>query len=154
MPREVDEDEPLVLRPAVCVVRLLRTALSPLLPLAAGDAKLSQTTAGPVLRRIAEGLAGAVWASVVLTAVLAVAAGVGVGVVRLWAEEPVFVRELLHFDYTETNPSAVVSLGASLSKITRPVPAGHRLDVSVLLVMPESDFNLHVGMFQVIIFNL
>ncbi|XP_039133196.1 LOW QUALITY PROTEIN: seipin-1-like [Dioscorea cayenensis subsp. rotundata] len=79
-------------------------------------------------------------------AVAAAAALLGLVLVKLWADEPVIVREPLYFDYTEPLPSARVSLRDGNG---RPVPAGHAVRASLQLVMPESDYNIHVGIFQV-----
>ena len=75
---------------------------------------------------------------------------------KLWVEEPVVVRENVHFDYTEENPSAVFSFVGGMSGFVGrtkrnkhiSVPVGHMFHVSLLLVMPESDFNTQLGVFQ------
>ena len=78
---------------------------------------------------------------------MVVAVVVGVGLVQMWVEEPVFLRETLHFDYTEPHPKAVFSFGGSKGKLG--VPLGHTFYVSLRLLMPESDFNRDLGVFQV-----
>ncbi|PQQ14820.1 seipin-1 [Prunus yedoensis var. nudiflora] len=54
--------------------------------------------------------------------------------------EPVFVRDRMHFDYTDPHPTAVFAFGG--------VPVGHTFYVSLVLLMPESDFNRGIGVFQ------
>ncbi|WOK97460.1 seipin-1 [Canna indica] len=99
-------------------------------------------------RRLALGLLGALYAVAVLLAVMFVSVLCGVGLVRLWVEEPVVLRQPLHFDYTEVHPSAAVPLrGAWYGG--RAVPTGHTVIVSVALLLPESDYNCRIGIFQV-----
>lgn len=104
-----------------------------------------------VVRRVGYGLLGAVYTGMVLTMVMAAAVTMGVLVVNYWAEEPVFVREKLHFDYTDVNPEAVVDviLGRGRSGGGGGgVPVGHRVHISVMLLVPDSDYNRDIGVFQ------
>ncbi|XP_047155256.1 seipin-1 [Vigna umbellata] len=79
---------------------------------------------------------------------------VGVGLVRFWVEEPVSVKEKLHFDYTQPHPTALFSFNGftsfkgHLRKKQISVPVGHTFFASLVLVMPESDFNRELGVFQ------
>lgn len=107
---------------------------------------------GLMLRKLAWGLLGALYMGMVLVVVMVVAVVVGVGLVQLWVEEPVLLRESLHFDYTESHPKAEFSFGGSKGKIG--VPSGHIYYVSLRLLMPESDFNRAIGVFQVSSFSL
>lgn len=88
-----------------------------------------------------------------LFVVMIVAVVLGVGIVGLWVEDPVSVKEKVLFDYSELNPSATLALGdfgGELNKmVMREVPVGQTYYVDLLLVLPESDYNLQVGMFQV-----
>jgi hypothetical protein len=82
-------------------------------------------------------------------------------------EEPVSIREPLHFDYTLDHPEAFVSLCAlqgSLNQVPnngkpplalhrehfRAIPPTHKVHVTVILTLPESDYNRNLGMFQVL----
>lgn len=94
-------------------------------------------------RRIAAGLAAAAYVLMVLLAAMFVAAVLGVGLVRAWAEEPVYMRESLQFDYTDAHPTALLSFGDGAA-----VPPGHTIYVSLALLMPDSDYNRDVGIFQ------
>ncbi|GAB4855859.1 hypothetical protein Ancab_024498 [Ancistrocladus abbreviatus] len=108
-----------------------------------------------LLKRIGYGFVGATYVGMVLLAVMAVAVVLGVGLVRLWVEDPVFVREKLNFDYTDIHPQAVFSFkgsgrmgGDRKKKVVVGLPAGHTICVSLVLLMPESDFNREIGIFQ------
>ncbi|CAA6668171.1 unnamed protein product [Spirodela intermedia] len=112
-----------------------------------------QGSGRPPLRRLAFGMLGTVYVCLLLVAIFVLAVGIGVGLVSLWLEEPVMLSQPLHFDYTDAHPSGVVSLsyapasGAAPKK--RPIPLGHTFRVSLVLVLPESTFNLRLGVFQV-----
>ncbi|KAL3653920.1 hypothetical protein CASFOL_003601 [Castilleja foliolosa] len=99
------------------------------------------TKGGLLLSRITVGLAAAAYVFMVLMAAMTLAAVLGVGLVRAWAEEPVYVREGLRFDYVEAHPTAVFDLGNK-------AVVGHTFHVSLLLLMPDSDYNRDLGIFQ------
>ncbi|KAL7110024.1 hypothetical protein ACP275_06G211700 [Erythranthe tilingii] len=100
-----------------------------------------------LLGRIAMGLLAAAYVCVLLMVVMVVAAVLGFGLVGAWAEEPIYVRESLQFDYTNAHPTSVFSFGA-YNYNYQGVPVGHTLYVSLLLLMPESDYNRDLGIFQ------
>ncbi|KAF5944127.1 hypothetical protein HYC85_018204 [Camellia sinensis] len=104
-----------------------------------------------LVRKIGMGLLGAVRVCMVLIMVMALAIVLGVGLVELWVEEPVVVRERLNFDYTQVHPNAILSFdggqGRRRKKMTG-VPVGHTFYVSLVLLLPESDYNRQVGVFQ------
>lgn len=86
----------------------------------------------------------------VLMVAMVVATVLGIWLVRMLSEEPVFVREKLFFDYTNENPTAELYLGCpGEGKGLMGVPVGHTYHVSLTLLLPESDFNRHIGVFQV-----
>ncbi|XP_041018854.1 LOW QUALITY PROTEIN: seipin-1 [Juglans microcarpa x Juglans regia] len=108
-----------------------------------------------LMKKLSFGFLGAMYACMVLTVLLVVAAVVGVGLVELWVEHPIYVREKLYFDYTEAHPKAVFCLGnVGVERFSRRkqlfmgVPRGHEFHVSLVLLMPESDFNRKIGVFQ------
>ncbi|XWS58843.1 hypothetical protein CRYUN_Cryun08bG0068500 [Craigia yunnanensis] len=113
-----------------------------------------------LLKRVGLGLLGAAQVCMLLVFVMVLAALVGIGLVQLWLEEPVFVREKLFFDYTEVNPKAVFCFsgggfdGSSYWKRQMAVPVGHTFNVYLVLLMPESDFNRHIGVFQGVVLFL
>ncbi|XP_042515921.1 seipin-1 [Macadamia integrifolia] len=103
-----------------------------------------------VLRKLGFGFLGAAYVCLVLLIVLVVAIVMGVGLVQWWVEEPLFVREPLHFDYTDPHPIAVYSLGGGdmQGKRKRAIPSGHTFYVSLVLLVPESYYNRRIGVFQ------
>ncbi|KAH7866804.1 hypothetical protein Vadar_025222 [Vaccinium darrowii] len=115
-----------------------------------------------LVKKVGVGLLGAVYACVVVTLVMGLAIVLGFVLVHLWVEEPVFVREKLCFDYTDVHPTAVCSFhdggrqdgggfmvtSYGKKKMGRLVPVGHTFYVSLFLLLPESDFNLQIGIFQ------
>ncbi|KAK7243245.1 hypothetical protein RIF29_38036 [Crotalaria pallida] len=116
----------------------------------------SQITYGStlLLKKLGLGFLNAAYVCMVLALVLIVATVVGVCLVRFWVEEPVVIKESLHFDYTDAHPSAVflfdggTGISGHIKKNKISVPVGHRYDVSLALLMPESDFNRDLGVFQ------
>ncbi|KAJ6763580.1 SEIPIN-1 [Salix purpurea] len=106
-----------------------------------------------LLRKIGFGIVGAVYVCMVMIVVMLLAAMLGVGLVHLWVEEPVFMRERIFFDYTDVNPTAGLTFGGladdgSIEKGLVGIPLGHTFHVSLALLMPESDHNRQIGMFQ------
>uniref|UniRef100_A0A7N0TYZ5 Seipin n=1 Tax=Kalanchoe fedtschenkoi TaxID=63787 RepID=A0A7N0TYZ5_KALFE len=109
-----------------------------------------------LLRKLGLGLLGVAYVCMVLFVVLVLAALVGIGFVQLWVEEPVLMKEKLHFDYTAVNPQAVFSFhGGDFEGHTKVatnkklgMPAGHTFYVSLVMLMPESDYNREIGVFQ------
>ncbi|OMO74733.1 hypothetical protein CCACVL1_16492 [Corchorus capsularis] len=79
---------------------------------------------------------------------------------RFLLEKPIQTTEALNFDYTKPSPVAFVPLISS-SLIPendiisgkeigpRVIPYNHKLQVTVSLTMPESDYNRKLGIFQV-----
>lgn len=117
----------------------------------------SQSTHGSalLLKKLGLCFLSVAYVCMVMILALILAAVVGVALVRLWVEEPVSVKDNLHFDYTEAHPTAVFSfngvrsLKGHLKKKHISVPVGHSFFASLVLVMPESDFNRELGVFQV-----
>ncbi|KAK7340366.1 hypothetical protein VNO77_21068 [Canavalia gladiata] len=118
----------------------------------------SQITQGGtlLLKKLGLCFLSATYVCMLLVLVLIVAAMVGIGLVQLWVEEPVFVKENLQFDYTEAHPMAVFLFNDGVSGVKGPikkkqisVPVGHTFLASLALVMPESEFNRELGMFQI-----
>lgn len=103
--------------------------------------------AGRVVKRTWFGILGACHVSMVMVLALILAVVIGVGIVSLYVEKPVVVRDRLFFDYTEENPSAVFSFDKKKRSFS--VPVGHNVHVSLVLWMPESEINRRIGVFQV-----
>ncbi|KAL0406713.1 UNVERIFIED_CONTAM: Seipin-2 [Sesamum latifolium] len=86
-------------------------------------------------------------------------------VMRNLVERSVHTTETLNFDYTKTSPVAIVPITSSLvngvpSKLydqtsgsgnlgRRAIPYNHKLQLTVSLALPESDYNMKLGIFQV-----
>ncbi|XP_027088813.1 seipin-1 [Coffea arabica] len=114
---------------------------------------------GVLLNKVFLGFLGAVHVCKILMLLLVVAVILGVGLVRFWAEEPVFIGERLHFDYTKAHPVAAFSFHCDSGcqgythqinyKRNMGVPVGHTFYVSLVFLMPESDYNREIGLFQV-----
>lgn len=105
--------------------------------------------AAALAHRFALGVLGALYAATFLLALMLISLLLGVALVRMWAEEPVLLRRPLHLDYTEVNPTASVALTGSTWRAGRAVPPGHSVTVSLLILLPESDYNRLIGVFQV-----
>lgn len=101
-----------------------------------------------LLKKFGAGILGAAYVAIVLISLLMVSGILGFGFVRMWMEEPVILREPLYFDYADGNPKAVFSFGGGYDNDAG-VPLGHTMYVSLFLLMPESDFNRDIGVFQV-----
>lgn len=101
------------------------------------------------LRKLGFGFLGAVNMCMLLIVLMVFAATVGFVLVQLWVEEPVFVRQTLYFDYTDVHPTAIfVSEGNDQRKQIGWIPVGHTFLLSLVLLMPDSDFNSEIGVFQ------
>ncbi|KAK9150673.1 hypothetical protein Syun_008982 [Stephania yunnanensis] len=81
-------------------------------------------------------------------------------VMRFLVEEPMYMEEILDFDYTKSSPVALIPIkscngvayGANqIGKFggSRGVPLYHKLQVTLVLTLPESDYNRRLGVFQV-----
>ncbi|KAJ8755685.1 hypothetical protein K2173_022605 [Erythroxylum novogranatense] len=80
-------------------------------------------------------------------------------------EKPIHTHEILSFDYTKASPIAFVPMYPGNDGFTKPstkdnietsmdvgarvIPHNHKLRIAVSLVMPESEYNRKLGVFQV-----
>ncbi|CAN4106283.1 unnamed protein product [Withania somnifera] len=107
-----------------------------------------------LLKKFGIGILGATYVAMILTTLLIVSGILGFGLVRMWMEEPVVLREQLYFDYADVHPKAVFSFGGTIGDYNHNhnigVPVGHTMYVSLFLLMPESDFNRDIGVFQLV----
>ncbi|XP_050205533.1 seipin-1 [Mercurialis annua] len=112
----------------------------------------SKLTYGSVMliRKLGLGIMGAVHVFVVLVCVVVLAGLLGFGLVRVWIEKPVFLRERLFFDYSEVNPTAEFNFGGGegFKRGQMGIPVGHTFHASLELLMPESYYNREMGVFQ------
>ncbi|XP_022898706.1 seipin-2-like [Olea europaea var. sylvestris] len=102
---------------------------------------------------------------VVLMGLLVSAFVIGALLIRRVVEEPIRMKGSLNFDYTEKSPVAFLPIIAcpeasqdayllknpEIGKIgeLRVIPPNHKLQVTILLTMPEPDYNQDLGIFQV-----
>ncbi|KAJ9546074.1 hypothetical protein OSB04_025781 [Centaurea solstitialis] len=129
----------------------LDDAVSAAPPAAVHDGAATTTTVGLLVRRAVLGFVGAAYVGLILMGVAVVAVAVGVGLVRMWVEEPVYLQEDLYFDYTNVHPFAMLDFGyREMDKSVKMVPVGHTCNVRLVFVMPESDYNREIGNFQVV----
>ncbi|KAK4487584.1 hypothetical protein RD792_005766 [Penstemon davidsonii] len=111
------------------------------------------------------GLLWSCYVCAVLVGLLVSAFVIGGILIRGVVEEPLRMQRSLNFDYTEKSPVAFVPIIAypELSHDTdifekgeigkasglRVIPPNHKLQVTVSLTLPESDYNQNLGIFQV-----
>lgn len=109
-----------------------------------------------LLKKFGVGILGAAYVGILLTTLLIGSGILGFGLVRIWMEEPVVLREQLYFDYADVHPKAIfsfVEFGGRIGGYNHHnigVPVGHTMYVSLFLLMPESDFNRDIGVFQLV----
>jgi seipin len=124
-----------------------------------GD-KLGMKKAGRVAFRVFRGSFWALYVCVVLMGMFLgsfMGGGLLVGKV---VEKPVQIKGELNFDYTKPSPVALVPISSCTGVpnfnnkwgSTRVIPANHKLELTVLLNLPESDYNRRLGVFQVYLF--
>lgn len=113
-----------------------------------------------ILKRAAWGCLAATYVCILLSMLLFPALLLDYIFLSKIVEEPVSVREPLHFDYTLPHPTAVISLHPSRgvhsstgklvrhSERVRAIPVSHKVHITVMLTLPESDYNRNLGMFQ------
>ncbi|XP_022720958.1 seipin-2-like isoform X2 [Durio zibethinus] len=111
---------------------------------------------------------GALWATYVgcvLCGLLFTSLVISGVLMRYLVEEPLEIKGTLNFDYTKSSPVAFVPIVScagvgcgvkGMEKIdvgkntrSRVIPPDHKLQVTVSLTLPESDYNRNLGMFQV-----
>ncbi|CAN4082174.1 unnamed protein product [Withania somnifera] len=106
-----------------------------------------------------------VYICVVLVGLLVSAFIMGGILMRIMVEEPIRMNEPLNFDYTAKSPVAYVPImrgpgvtcgvdsedQVEVGRVDRMrvIPPNHKLQITVLLMLPESDYNRNLGIFQV-----
>ncbi|XAR59271.1 hypothetical protein NMG60_11015015 [Bertholletia excelsa] len=102
---------------------------------------------------------------VILTGLLVSTFVVSGFIVRYLAEEPIQMKEMLTFDYTKNNPVSFVRFtscpsepcgegcreNSEVGKTAGPraIPPKHKLQATVSLILPDSDYNQNLGIFHV-----
>lgn len=79
----------------------------------------------------------------ILLALLVTAFVAGIMIMQQIVEKPVMVERDLSFDYTKAKPDALISLDHAF------LPYNRKLILTIVLTLPESDYNWKLGVFQV-----
>ncbi|KAK6932737.1 Seipin family [Dillenia turbinata] len=124
-----------------------------------------QKTAGKVFLRFGWGLLWSIYVCSILCGQLVSSFVLGGLVMRHAVEEPIQMKETLNFDYTKTSPVAFVpvlacpstSCGVNCREMidvgknlgSRVIPPNQKLQLTVSLVLPKSDYNRNLGIFLV-----
>lgn len=112
--------------------------------------------------RFGWGIFWSVFVGSILVALLILAFVISGLMVRYYlVEEPFNLNQGLNFDYTKSRPVAFVPITACptmesteynefrSAEGVRVIPRGYKLQTTVMLVLPESDYNRNLGIFQV-----
>uniref|UniRef100_A0A803N2U4 Seipin n=1 Tax=Chenopodium quinoa TaxID=63459 RepID=A0A803N2U4_CHEQI len=113
--------------------------------------------------RCSWGLFWSVYVCSILVGLLIGAFVIGVLMMRYcFVEEPFLLKQGLNFDYTKSKPVAFVPITSCPSEewrvkyedvnavgYARFIPPNHKLQATVTIVLPESDYNRNLGVFQV-----
>ncbi|KAL1562615.1 seipin-2-like isoform X1 [Salvia divinorum] len=112
------------------------------------------------------GLLWSAYVCSVLVGLLVSAFVMGGVLIKMVVEEPITMTRSLNFDYSEKSPVALVPIMSNLkmnrdmrhvvekpgilkASGSRVVPRHHGVQITVSLTLPESEYNQHLGMFQV-----
>ncbi|XP_047951061.1 seipin-2-like isoform X2 [Salvia hispanica] len=112
------------------------------------------------------GLLWSAYVCSVLVGLLVSAFLMGGVLIKMVVEEPITMTRSLNFDYSEKSPVAFVPImsnvkmnrdmrhfvekpGIFKASGSRVVPRDHGVQITVSLTLPESEYNQHLGMFQV-----
>ncbi|CAH9121951.1 unnamed protein product [Cuscuta epithymum] len=100
------------------------------------------------------GIMWSIYVAVVLVGMLVLAFVMAGLLVSYFVEEPMKMVEDLNFDYTQKSPVAFVPLtgchvDGGMVDGMHYIPPNHKLQATVTLTLPESDYNRNLGVFQV-----
>ncbi|XP_057797644.1 seipin-2 isoform X1 [Salvia miltiorrhiza] len=112
------------------------------------------------------GLLWSAYVCAVLVGLLMSAFVMGGVLIKVVVEEPIRMSRSLNFDYSEKSPVALVPIMSNVrmnqdvkhlvekpeimkSGRSRVVPRDHGVQVTVSLTLPESEYNQHLGIFQI-----
>ncbi|KAK8675623.1 hypothetical protein V6N13_033688 [Hibiscus sabdariffa] len=115
--------------------------------------------------RLGWGLLRAIYVGCVLCGLLLASILISGVLMSCLVEEPLEIKETLNFDYTKSSPVAFVpivscdavgcgakcteKIGIGKNVGSRVIPLDHKLQLTVSLTLPESNYNRKLGMFQV-----
>ncbi|KAJ7968788.1 Seipin family [Quillaja saponaria] len=117
-----------------------------------------------VALRCAWGLFWSIYVCFILVCLLVSSLVISGWLMKYLVEEPIRMKETLNFDYTKQSPVAYVPIiscaGVGCGEdctdnvgvknmASRIIPPNHRLQVTVSLLLPESEYNRNLGVFQV-----
>ena len=107
--------------------------------------------------RIGRAFFSSVYVCFMLLGLLAFGFFIGGFMIQHLVEKPIQLRENLNFDYSKSSPIAFMPLNGLNARdktrsVARVVPRDHKVQVSVSLTVPESEYNQELGVFQVIFF--
>ncbi|KAH6776766.1 hypothetical protein C2S52_014327 [Perilla frutescens var. hirtella] len=108
------------------------------------------------------GLLWSAYVCAVLVGLLVSAFVMGGILIKVVVEEPIRMSRGLNFDYSAKSPVAFVPIMSNVKLMhlvekpeilkadgSRAVPRDHRMQVTVSLTLPESEYNQHLGIFQI-----
>ncbi|CAL1400807.1 unnamed protein product [Linum trigynum] len=112
------------------------------------------------------GLVLCVYVCIILCGLLVMAIMVSSLLMKFLVEEPLQIREELNFDFTQSKPVAFVPMvscpgvgcgvdckdskvGEIMSFRQKVIPPKHKVQATVSMTLPESEYNRNLGMFQV-----
>ncbi|KAJ0233661.1 Seipin-2 [Hirschfeldia incana] len=111
------------------------------------------------------GLFWAVYVGAVLFGLLVLSLILGGFMINRVADKPFVLKEVLNFDYTMNSPEAFVPITScagvacdgsckesnEMLKVreVRAIPRDHKLEITLSMTLPESEYNKNLGMFQV-----
>ncbi|KAG2689308.1 hypothetical protein I3843_09G131800 [Carya illinoinensis] len=131
-------------------------SLSPLL----NDCSREHKWVWKVALRWGWGFLWSVYVCIVLCSLLVSSLVVSGVVMRFLVQEPIQMKKMLNFDYTKPSPVAYVPIvscdGVGCGEDCKEqiggfrfIPPNHRLQVTVSLTLPESEYNRNLGVFQI-----
>ncbi|XP_028755750.1 seipin-2-like [Neltuma alba] len=120
---------------------------------------------GNLALRYGWGLLWSIYVCIVLVSLLVSSLVTSGFMMKFFLEKPIHKKEILNFDYTKQTPVAYVPLmsctgiGSGVDSENnveagnrmeaRVIPPRHKVQVTVSLVVPESEYNRNLGIFQV-----
>lgn len=119
-----------------------------------------------VVFRLGWGMLWSIYVCCVLIGLLVSSVVFGGFLMKCFVEKPIYMKEVLNFDYTKLSPVAYVPIISCAGVVSekdfennvqvgkwvmgeRVIPSKHKVQVTVSLKVPESGYNRNLGVFQV-----